>query len=145
MPTIFTRIIEGELPGRFVWMDDRCAAFLSIEPLAAGHTLVVPRLEADHWIDVPPDIWGHLTAVSRTIAGALQETFRPVKVAMMIVGEEVPHTHIHLVPFHRLAQLSFANAQRDVDPVELDAVAGRIRKTLRAMGHPETDRTPAGQ
>jgi histidine triad (HIT) family protein len=139
MTTIFTRIIDGELPGRFVWRDERCVAFLSINPLAPGHTLVVPRVEVDHWIDVPADLMAHLTGVSRTIGLALQEAFQPVKVALLIVGEEVPHAHLHLVPFHRLSQLSFASAERDPDPAMLDDAADRIRRALRDAGHPDAD------
>jgi histidine triad (HIT) family protein len=139
MATVFTRIIDGELPGRFVWRDEHCVAFLSINPLAPGHTLVVPRVEVDHWIDVPGALMAHLTDVSQTISRALQDAFDPVKVALLIVGEEVPHTHLHLVPFHRLSQLNFASAERDPDPAALDDAAERIRAALREAGFPHPD------
>ena len=86
MPTLFTRIIQGELPGRFVWKDELCVAFLSIEPLRPGHTLVVPRREIDHWIDVPDELHGHIAQVSKRLGHALQAAFRPAKVGVMIAG-----------------------------------------------------------
>ncbi len=86
MPTLFTRILNGELPGRFVWRDDVCAAFLTISPLAPGHTLVVPITEVDHWIDLPADVAAHLWQVSQSIGRAQQQAFTPVKVAVLVVG-----------------------------------------------------------
>ncbi|NLV56696.1 MAG: HIT family protein [Acidimicrobiales bacterium] len=134
MATLFTRIIEGELPGRFVWRDDRCVAFLTIAPLAPGHLLVVPIEEIDHWIDLEPDLLAHLMEVARTIGRVQQDVFRPVKVGVLVVGEEVPHVHVHLVPFHRLDQLDLARADHDPDPAALDAAAAAIREGLRAAG-----------
>lgn len=131
MATIFTRIIEGELPGRFVWRDDRCVAFLSINPLRPGHVLVVPRDEVAHWIDLDADLWGHLTAVSTTIGKALQATYQPAKVGLMLAGLEVPHVHIHLVPIDGVHDLDFANADSDPDPADLDAAAEAVRRALR--------------
>lgn len=134
MTSIFSRIIAGELPGRFVWRDDRCVAFLTIAPTATGHVLVVPIEEIDHWIDLPPDLLTHLMDVSRTIARAQQEVFGPSRVGMLIVGEEVPHAHIHLVPFTSLHQLDLANADPDPDPGALDEAAEALRTGLRAAG-----------
>lgn len=134
MASIFSRIIAGELPGRFVWRDDRCVAFLTIAPTAPGHTLVVPIAEIDHWIDMPADLLAHVMEVSRTIGRALQQVFEPTKVGMLIVGEEVPHAHIHLVPFTDLFQLDLANADPDPDPGALDEAADRLREGLRAIG-----------
>ena len=134
MPSIFTRIIEGELPGRFVWRDERCVAFLTIAPLAPGHVLVVPVEEVDHWIDLSPDLLAHLMEVARQIGQVLQDTFRPSKVGVMVVGEEVPHTHVHLVPFTHLGQLDFANADTSPSAEALDRAAEQIRAGLRAAG-----------
>jgi histidine triad (HIT) family protein len=134
MATIFTRIIDGELPGRFVWRDDRCVAFMSINPLQPGHTLVVPIEEVDHWIDLEPDLLAHLTRVSRTIGRAIQRAFQPVKVGMMLAGLEVPHTHLHLVPIRGVHDLDFANADPDASPEALEEAAERIRAELRAAG-----------
>jgi len=135
MASIFTRIIDGDLPGRFVWRDDRCVALLTIAPLAPGHTLVVPIEEIAHWIDLPSDLAAHLWSVSQSIGRALDAVFEPQKVGVIVVGEEVPHTHIHLVPFHDLSQMSFANADQSPDPAAQDDQAERIRARLRADGH----------
>jgi len=134
VPTIFTRIIDGELPGRFVWKDEHCVAFLSINPLQAGHTLVVPRAEVDHWLDMEPALTAHLTRVSQTLGQALMATFQPVKVGMMIAGLEVPHVHLHLVPIQGLRDLNFANADPHPRDQDLDDAADRIRAALRERG-----------
>jgi histidine triad (HIT) family protein len=134
MPTIFTRIMDGEIPGTFVWRDDVCAAFLSINPLRPGHTLVVPRDEVDHWIDCPPELANHLFTVSREIGTALQRAFNPTRVGFMIAGLEVPHLHFHLVPTDGVHDLDFANAASSVEREELDSAAGKIRSELRSMG-----------
>ena len=137
MPTIFSRIIDGELPGRFVWRDPLTVAFLTIEPMAPGHTLVVPRQEIDHWIDLPADLNAHLWEVSRIIGQAIDRAFRPRRVGVLIAGEEVPHAHVHLVPFDTVAQLSFAAIDSNVSSDSLDAAADKIREKLRAMGRAE--------
>jgi histidine triad (HIT) family protein len=137
LATVFTRIIEGELPGRFVWKDERCVAFLSITPLKAGHTLVVPREEVDHWLDLEEDLAAHLLNVSRSIGKALQKGFQPAKVGLLIAGLEVLHTHIHLVPIDGLYDLDFDRQERDPDPANLDEAAGVIRKSLSELGFEE--------
>ena len=131
---MFTRIMRGELPGRFVWRDDRAVAFLSINPLQPGHTLVVPIDETDHWVDLPADLWIHLAEVSRAIGRAVEEAFRPAKVGLMLAGLEVPHCHIHVVPIRGVHDLDFANADPSPDPDTLEEAAGRIRSVLRHQG-----------
>jgi histidine triad (HIT) family protein len=135
--TLFTRIIEGELPARFVWKDERCVAFLSINPLRAGHTLVVPREEVDHWLDLEEDLAAHLLNVSRSIGKALQKGFQPAKIGLLIAGLEILHTHIHLVPIDGLHDLDFDRQERDPDPDKMDEAAGVIRKSLRELGFEE--------
>ncbi len=134
MASIFTRIIGGELPGRFVWRDDLCVAFLSINPLKLGHTLVVPRDEVDHWIDLDPDLARHLTSVAQTIGKALATGFKPAKVGLMIAGLEVPHVHLHVLPIDAVRDMDFANADKSPDPAGLDRAAQTIRAELRAQG-----------
>ena len=134
MPTIFTRIIEGEIPGTFVWRDDRCVAFLSVNPLRPGHTLVVPRVEIDHWLDCPPDLRDHLFSVAQAIGSAIDAAFPSRRVGLMIAGLEVPHLHIHLVPIDRARDLDFANAAASVDRESLEGAAASIRGALRAQG-----------
>ena len=134
MATIFTRIIEGELPGRFVHRDDRCVAFLSIAPIQPGHTLVVPIEEVDHWIDADPDLTAHLAQVAQRIGRAQQAAFTPNRIAMIIAGLEVPHLHLHVIPITTEADLSFAKADPSPDPAALDAAADAIREALAAEG-----------
>lgn len=134
MSTIFTKIIEGEIPGTFVWKDDRAVAFMSINPLRAGHVLVVPRHEVDHWLDCPPDLRDHLMEVCQTIGQAIYQVHSPAKVGFMIAGLEVPHLHIHLVPMDGVRDLDFANAAASVEREELEAEAGSIRSALESMG-----------
>jgi histidine triad (HIT) family protein len=132
--TVFTRIIDGELPGTFVWRDDRCVSFLSINPLRPGHALIVPRDEVDHWIDLEPDLARHLMTVAQTVARAQQRAFQPSRVGLIIAGMEVPHTHLHVIPIDSEADLQFANAARSVPPDELAATAAALRAALRADG-----------
>jgi len=139
MATVFTRIIDGELPGRFVWRDDRCVAFLSINPLNPGHTLVVPRQEVDHWLDLDDALAAHLTAVARRIGEAQMQAFSPKRVGLMIAGLEVPHVHLHVVPVNGLHDLDFARAEKAPDPKGLDAAAEKIRAALKAAGHSEAE------
>ncbi|MBM3685239.1 MAG: HIT family protein [Actinobacteria bacterium] len=136
MPSVFSRIISGEFPGRFVWRDDVAVAFLSINPLAPGHTLVVPRAEVDHWIDLDAGVAAHLFEVARLIAGAQQAAFAPARVGLMIAGFEVPHTHIHVVPVNDVHGLDFSRAEQHPDPALLDDAAGRLRRALEHRGHP---------
>ena len=141
MATLFSRIIAGELPGKFVWKDDAIVAFLTIHPIRPGHTLVVPRAEVDHWLDLEPAVHRRLMDVSRSIGIAIQRAFEPTKVGMMIAGLEVPHVHVHLIPIDKLEDLNPANQDPNPDPAELDRAADTIRSALRALGHREvTDR-----
>jgi histidine triad (HIT) family protein len=134
MPTIFTRIIEGEIPATFVWQDPESVAFMSINPLRPGHTLVVPREEIDHWLDCPSDLRDHLMEVSQGIARAIHKVYSPEKVGLMIAGLEVPHLHIHLVPIDSVRDMDFANAAASVDREKLEEEAAAIRSVLTSMG-----------
>ena len=98
MASVFTQIIEGSIPGRFVWRDDRCVAFSTIAPIAPGHMLVVPIAEVDHWVDLEPDLAGHLMVVARAVGEAQMAAFSPTRIGLMIAGLEVPHAHVHVIP-----------------------------------------------
>ena len=137
MSTIFSRIIGGEIPGTFVWRDERCAVFLSINPMAHGHALVVPVAEVDHWIDADAELLAHLFEVSRVIGVAQERAFGCARVGLIVAGYEVPHLHVHVIPTDSMSQLSFANAAASVDPAELDQAAEALRTQLRAMDRPE--------
>jgi len=130
MPTVFTRIIDGELPSQMVWRDDRCVAFLSINPLRPGHTLVVPIAEVDHWLDLEPELAAHLMVVSQRVGAAQQQAFDPLRVGLMVAGLEVPHVHLHVVPISGVTDLDFANADPDPDPAALAAAADALRHAL---------------
>jgi histidine triad (HIT) family protein len=132
MSTIFTKIINGEIPGTFVYKDEACVAFMSINPMADGHLLVVPRDEVDHWVDLSPYLAAHLFEVSHRLSRALQMAFPCERVGLIIAGYEVPHCHIHLIPTDNMSQLSFANAASSVDRATLEANAQRI---LDALGN----------
>jgi len=134
VPSIFTKIIDGDIPGTFVWKDEHCVAFLSIAPMRPGHTLVVPRQEVDHWIDLDPALAQHLFTVAQTIGKAQQQAFSPRRVGVMIVGDEVPHTHLHVVPIDSAGELSFDHADPNPPEGALDDAAGKLRDALREQG-----------
>lgn len=130
MATLFTRIINREIPGRFVHEDEHCVAFLTVAPLRPGHTLVVPRMEIDHWVDLPPALLSHLMLTAQKVAQAIQQAFPSVKVGMVIVGLEVPHCHIHLSPIDHIGDLNFENQNSQARPEDLDAAAEAIRRAM---------------
>lgn len=137
MPTIFTQLIEGKLPARFVWKDDRCVAFLSNRPLRPGHVLVVPRDEIDHWLDLDADLLAHLTATAQAVGKAQMAGFEPVRIGVMLAGLEVPHCHFHVVPIRGLHDLDFGNQDPNPDPAMMDGAAAVLRRELRRLGYPQ--------
>lgn len=140
MTSVFTRIINGELPGRFVYRDDLVVAFLTIEPLRYGHVLVVPVEETDRWTDLSPTVWGHLNEVAQNIGRAVREAFGSARAGYIIAGFDVPHTHIHVFPTDRMSEYDFSRtmAMDETDPELMDDAADRIRAVLDTddNGHP---------
>ena len=134
MPTVFTRIIDGEIPGTFVWRDDECVAFLSINPVNAGHTLVVPRVEVDEWTDLEPALAAHLMTVAQTVGKAVKRAFSPLRVGLLIAGLEVPHTHLHVMPIHAGEHDLHLDRSGTATPEELSDNAEKIRAALRDLG-----------
>ncbi len=134
MPSVFTRIIAGELPADFVWKDDVCVAFLSIRPLRPGHTLVVPRVEIDHWIDLEPEVLTHLAKTAKTIGRAQMAAFKPARIGLMLAGLEVPHVHFHVVPIRGMHDLDFGNQDPSPDPAMMAEAGERLRSELRRLG-----------
>ncbi len=130
MTTIFTRIMRGDLPGRFVYRDDISAAFLTIAPITPGHTLVVPVAEVDHWIDLDDETAAHLIVVAKRVASAQQRLLSPNRIALIIAGLEVPHTHLHVLPIHSERDIDFSKARTDTPAEELDDIAERLRSDL---------------
>jgi len=135
--TTFSRIIAGELPGRFVWKDDSCVAFMSIRPLRPGHVLVVARDEIDHWIDLEAGLLAHLAETAQAIGKAQMAGFKPARIGVMLAGLEVPHCHIHVVPIRGVHDLDFDNQDADPDPAMMDEAAETIRRELRNLGYSE--------
>jgi diadenosine tetraphosphate (Ap4A) HIT family hydrolase len=135
MASIFTRIIDGELPGRFVWRDDRAVAMVDIRPLHPGHVLVIPRQEVDQWVDLEPDLAAHLMTVAGHVGRAQRRVVPCQRVGLMIAGFEVPHAHLHVIPVDSMGDFDFARADTAADPADLDAMADRLRRELRDQGH----------
>ncbi|WP_129338031.1 HIT family protein [Cellulomonas endophytica] len=135
MATLFTRILAGEIPGRFVWADDEVVAFATIAPITDGHVLVVPRAEVDAFTAAPDALLARLTAVAARIGRAQERAFGAPRAALLVAGFEVPHLHLHVLPAWDESSLTFANARQDVPAPELDAAAERLRTALREDGH----------
>ncbi|MBB3046102.1 histidine triad (HIT) family protein [Litorivivens lipolytica] len=127
MSSIFSKIIAGELPGHFVWRDDRVVAFMTIAPIVPGHLLVVPVEEIDHWDDMPEKLANHCLGVARVISRAQKAVYGCQRVALQIIGLEVPHTHLHLVPINTMEDTDITRAKM----AEADALAAEAEK-LRA-------------
>lgn len=130
MASLFTKIIENEIPGVFVYADDRCVAFLDAQPMTEGHVLVVPREETVHWIDVDDELSAHLFAVAKRIAKAQDEAFECEKVGLMIQGYEIPHVHIHVWPTTSLADFDASRRADFTDAAVLEKAAEKIRRLL---------------
>lgn len=132
MSSVFTKIINGELPGRFVYRDDKVVAFLTIEPLAYGHTLVVPIEEVDKWTDLSPELWAHLNKVAQQVGQAIITAFGSQRTGYIIAGFDVPHTHIHVFPTNAMSDYDFRNAMAmdATDPEKMDDAAEKIKAAL---------------
>ncbi len=128
MATVFTRIIAGQIPGRFVWADDDVVAFLTIEPARRGHVLVVTRAEVDHWVDLPDALRDRVFGVARTIGAVLLDAFPGDRVGLVVAGYGVPHCHVHVYPTASIEDFDQTKVLRDL-PAEA------IRAALRAAGH----------
>lgn len=133
--TVFSKIIDGELPGRFVWQDDVAVAFLSIAPITDGHALVVPREPVEQFTDASDALLAHLAAVSKAVGRAQQHAWSAPRAAVLVAGFEVPHLHLHVLPAWGETELRLDRARTDVAPGELDAAADRLRAALREAGH----------
>jgi histidine triad (HIT) family protein len=134
MASIFTKIINRELPGRFVYEDDLgedgVVAFLTIEPMTPGHTLVVPRREVDNWQEIEPELFNRVMAVSQRIGKAVCTAFGANRTGLIIAGLEVPHLHVHVFPAYNLTDFGFAHVDRNPTPEALDDAQARIKAAL---------------
>ena len=127
MPSIFTKIIRGEIPCYKVAETDDCFAFLDINPLAKGHTLVVPKKEVDYLFDLDDETYARLFAFSKKVAAAIKKTIPCNRIGVAVIGLEVPHAHIHLCPINGIHDLSFANPRVKLTKEEFQAVADSIK------------------
>lgn len=130
MAGIFSRIIAGEIPSFKVYEDERVYAFLDIRPLKPGHTLLIPKQEIDYLFDIEGDLYDHLFRTARTIATAIKKVIPCTKVGMSVIGLEVPHAHIHLVPIDEIADMTFGGSSAHLSNDEQEAIASRIRAEL---------------
>lgn len=132
MSTVFTKIINGEIPGRFVYKDEDVAAFLTIEPIAYGHTLVVPVKEVDKWTDLEPELWAKMNAVAQRIGNAIVSEFDCERAGYLIAGFEVPHAHIHVFPANDMSGYNLASVMRadETDSAKMDAAAETLRRAI---------------
>lgn len=135
MASVFTKIINGELPGRFVWSDETCVAFLTIAPVTDGHTLVVPRAEVDRWTDLPAQDFAHVMSVAQIVGQAVMSAFDAPRAGELIAGFEVPHTHVHVFPAWDMGDFDLSKADSSVSAESMDASANAIRAALREQGH----------
>jgi diadenosine tetraphosphate (Ap4A) HIT family hydrolase len=133
MATVFTKIINGELPGRFVYEDDEIVAFLTIAPMTQGHTLVVPRAELDQWQDIEPAVFGRIMEVSQLIGKAVCKAFSAERAGVIIAGLEVPHLHVHVFPARHLSDFGFANADQNPSLESLDEAQAKIKAALAQL------------
>lgn len=135
MSTVFSMIIDGQIPGRFVWADERCVVFATINPISDGHMLVVPRAEIPKYTEAGDELLAYLILVAKRIGQACEKAFDAPRSALLVAGFEVPHMHIHVLPAWGEAELSFANARTEVPSGELDAAADRVRAALVDLGY----------
>jgi diadenosine tetraphosphate (Ap4A) HIT family hydrolase len=133
MASVFTKIINGELPGRFVYEDDDIVAFLTIEPMTNGHTLVVPRAEIDQWQDIDPETLNKIMGVAQLIGKAVCKAFGARRAGVIIAGLEVSHLHVHVFPAYNLTDFGFANVNRNPSPASLDEAQAKIKDALAQL------------
>ena len=129
--TLFTRIIQGQIPGSFVYRDHLCVAFMTISPITAGHVLVVPIDEVDEWTDLSSELSSHLFKVAAQIGEAQKMAFKCERIALIIAGFEVPHCHLHLIPSNSMADLNFENAVTSSNRDDLEQSSTLIIAELR--------------
>jgi len=131
MASVFTRIINGEIPCYRVAEDDRYIAFLDVRPLKAGHTLVVPKHEVDYIFDLDEDALAGMMLFAQKVARAMKEVIECNRIGVSVLGLEVPHAHIHLIPISREGDMLFTNPRVALSPRENEALAGEIAAHVR--------------
>ncbi len=130
MATIFTKIVRGEIPSYKIAEDERYYAFLDINPLAKGHTLVIPKQEIDYIFDLDAELLGGMMVFAQKVAKALKLTVPCNRVGVAVLGLEVPHAHIHLIPLNRESDINFSNPKLKLTVEEFETLANAIRSHL---------------
>lgn len=130
MASIFTKIIKREIPGHIIAEDERYIAFLDINPLVLGHTLVVPKLEVDYIYDLDDDTIAGINVFAKKVALAIKKAVSCKRIGIAVIGLEVPHAHIHLVPMNRTDDLNFTRPKLTPSKEELSSIADKIKKAL---------------
>lgn len=127
MPSLFSRIVNGEIPCYKVAENDQCLAFLDINPLVKGHVLVIPKSEVDYIFDIEEDAYSGLWIFAKQVAKAVKKAIPCRRIGIAVIGLEVPHAHIHLVPMNRVGDLNFTSPKHSLEKEELQAIAEKIR------------------
>jgi len=138
MATIFTKIINGDIPSYKIAEDEHYYAFLDINPVAKGHTLVVPKVEVDYIYDLDDEVLAGLHIFAKKIAKALESTISCKRVGVLVIGTEVPHAHIHLIPFQEEKQMSITSAKMEIAPGEMAKISADISKAFDSNSAPKT-------
>jgi len=128
--TIFSRIISGEIPCYKIAEDERFFAFLDINPLSKGHTLVVPKLEVDYIFNLEDEMLSGMILFAKKVALAIEKSVPCVRVGVAVIGLEVPHAHIHLIPFNKESDMNFKNPKLKINPDEMTEIAKEIRSHI---------------
>lgn len=128
--TIFSKIIAGEIPCYKIAEDERFFAFLDINPMSKGHTLVVPKVEEDYIFRLDDETYAGLALFAKKVALGIEKTVPCTRVGMMVIGLEVPHAHIHLIPIQREGDMSLAKPKLKLSPEEMAEIAAEIRKNI---------------
>jgi histidine triad (HIT) family protein len=131
MSSIFTKIINGEIPSYKIAEDEKCYAFLDISPLAEGHTLVVPKQEVDYIFDLDDELLTHLHLFAKKVAKAMKEVIECEKIGMAVIGLDVRHTHIHLVPLKEVSDLNFARPKLELSKERMQEIANLISSKIK--------------
>lgn len=131
MASIFTKIINREIPGHIVAEDDNYIAFLDIMPLVKGHVLVVPKKEVDYIFDLEDDQLAGLHLFSKKVSKAIDKTIKCTRVGLAVIGLEVPHVHVHLVPLNSMDDINFTRPKLKLDNEEMAAIAEKIKKEVK--------------
>ncbi len=130
MPSIFSRIVAGEIPCYKIAENEKFFAFLDINPLSKGHTLVIPKQEIDYLFDLSDEDYLGMSLFAKEIAGAIKEAIPCKRVGMAVIGLEVPHAHIHLIPINKESDLLFSNPKLKLETQEMESIAASIRERL---------------